>query len=323
VSNSDFPGEIFGPVFSEIFSDRKKPSRKQKHVYKARLIKRKRRTRAQVLQLEEQIYAVLAEDHPQSIRHIFYRMTDPRLPEPVEKTQRGYTQVQNRCKLMREGGRIEYGWFEDMSRTGYFVNTFSDAGNFIESLSYQYRADLWRDADCRCEVWCESRSIAGVVLRVCQEMAVSLYPCGGFTGMTFAYDAAMIHNHPDDTRPLQIFYIGDYDPAGKLIDQALQKELRKHLNPDIELRFTRIGINQDQISYYDLATKPRKESEKRLPEMLLTVEAEAMPAEIMRGLLRDVIESLLPVNALRVARVAEKSEKAHLDYVARMLSRDQ
>jgi hypothetical protein len=268
-------------------------------------IKRSRRTKAQIKQLEQQIYAVLAEDYPQSIRHIFYRMTDPRLPEPVEKTQQGYTQVQSRCKLMREGGRIPYGWFEDMSRIGYFVNTFSDAADFIDSLSYQYRADLWRDTDCRCEIWCESRSIAGVILRVCTEMAVSLYPCGGFTGMTFAYDAAMKHNQPNDNRPLQIFYIGDYDPAGKLIDGSLQKELRKHLNPDIELRFTRIGINQEQIRYYDLATKPRKESEKRLPEMLLTVEAEAMPAEIMRGLLRDAIESLLPVNALRIAKVSK------------------
>jgi hypothetical protein len=286
-------------------------------------IKRTRRTKAQINQLEKQIYDVLAEDRPQSIRHIFYRMTDPRLPEPVEKTQHGYTQVQNRCKLMREGGRIPYGWFEDMSRAGYFVNTFSGAGDFIDSLSHQYRADLWRDTDCRCEVWCESRSIAGVILRICTEMAVSLYPCGGFTGITFAYDAATKHNQPDDARPLQIFYIGDYDPAGKLIDGALQKELLKHLNPDIELRFTRIGINQEQIRDYDLATKPRKESEKRLPEMLLTVEAEAMPAEIMRGLLRDAIESLLPVNALRVAKVAEESEKAHLAYIAGLLSRDQ
>jgi hypothetical protein len=34
---------------------------------------------------------VLAADHPQSVRHCFYRMTDPRLPEPVEKSDRGTT----------------------------------------------------------------------------------------------------------------------------------------------------------------------------------------------------------------------------------------
>ena len=34
--------------------------------------KRVRRTRAQVKQLERQIIEVLEEDHPQSVRHVFY-----------------------------------------------------------------------------------------------------------------------------------------------------------------------------------------------------------------------------------------------------------
>ena len=47
-------------------------------VYQAGRIKRRRRTKAQVEQLDSQILAVLAEDHPQSVRHVYYRMTDPR-----------------------------------------------------------------------------------------------------------------------------------------------------------------------------------------------------------------------------------------------------
>ena len=48
--------------------------------YRAGTVKRERRTRARVDQLDAQIIAVLKEDHPQSVRHVFYRMTDPRLP---------------------------------------------------------------------------------------------------------------------------------------------------------------------------------------------------------------------------------------------------
>jgi hypothetical protein len=41
----------------------------------------------------------------------------------------------------------------------------------------------------------ESRSIAGVVQqRDCQELAVSLYPAGGFSSITFAYEAAWPHS---------------------------------------------------------------------------------------------------------------------------------
>jgi siroheme synthase (precorrin-2 oxidase/ferrochelatase) len=43
-----------------------------------------------------------------------------------------------------------------------------------------------------------------------------------------------------------------------------------------------------------------------------TVEAEAMPAVILRRLLREKIESFLPPRALEVARAAETSEREHL-----------
>lgn len=58
-------------------------------VYEAGTVKRRRRTKAAVEQLERQIRDVLVQDHPQSVRHVFYRMTDPNLPESVEKSEKG------------------------------------------------------------------------------------------------------------------------------------------------------------------------------------------------------------------------------------------
>lgn len=280
--------------------------------------KRDKRTKARQEQLDEQIIDVLKEDHPQSVRHVFYRMTDPRLPEPVEKSDRGYRHVQARCVALRRSGRIPYNWFADLSRRGYFVNTFDDASDFVTRMAGLYRSDLWRNADCRCEVWAESRSIASVLLNDCNELAVDLYPCGGFSSLSFVHEAAESINHSGDNRPLQVFYIGDYDPAGVLIDVSLQRELREHLRPDIELRFERIGINDEQVVAYDLPTKPRKEGDKRSQHIAYTVEAEAMPAKILRGILREKVETLLPAHALAVAKVAEQSERQHLRNMAAM-----
>ena len=130
--------------------------------YGARTVKRDRRTKSDVELLNQQIIQVLAEDHPQSVRHVFYRMTDPRLPVNVEKSDRGYRHIQDRCVKLRRCGRIPYGWIADATRIGFFVNTFSGKGDFVRSMASHYRADLWADADSRCEVWVESRSIAGV-----------------------------------------------------------------------------------------------------------------------------------------------------------------
>ncbi|HVW66018.1 MAG TPA: hypothetical protein VHB01_13505 [Nitrosospira sp.] len=226
--------------------------------YRASTIKRVRRTAVQVEQLDKQILEALREDHPQSVRHIFYRMTDPRLPEPVEKSDRGYRHVQERCVALRRSGVIPYAWIADMSRRGYHVATFSGAGDFVERMAGLYRSDLWADSDCRCEVWAESRSIASVLQKDCEDLAVGLFPCGGFSSLSFVHEAAEQHNNSGDLRPLQIFYVGDYDPAGVLIDRSLEKEMRCHLSNDIELKFERIAINMDQIAEFELPTKPQK-----------------------------------------------------------------
>ena len=288
-------------------------------VYRASTIKRERRSQKRMDLLDAQIIAVLSEDHPQSVRHVFYRMTDPRLLEPVEKSDRGYRHVQDRCVKLRRAGRIPYGWIADMSRQGYFTHTFADASDFVRSMAGHYRADLWRDADYRCEVWAESRSIASVLLRDCRQLAVDLYPCGGFSSLSFVHAAAQQNNDRPDTRPLVVLYVGDYDPAGVLIDQSLQRELRQHLRADIELSFRRIGINEEQIGAYDLPTKPRKEGDKRSLQVAHTVEAEAMPARDLRAILRLEVETLLPERALEVALVAEQSERQHLHRMAALL----
>lgn len=292
-------------------------------IYRAGTIKRDRRSKDRMTMLDAQIMAVLREDHPQSVRHVFYRMTDPRLSEPVEKSDRGYRHVQGRCVKLRRAGLIPYNWIADMSRQGYFTNTYSDAGDFIRQMGGLYRADLWRDAESRCEVWAESRSIASVMLADCKDLAVDLYPCGGFTSLSFVHAAAQFHNASPDKRPLVIVYVGDYDPAGVLIDVALQRELREHLRSDIELDFRRIGINEEQVELYDLPTKPRKDGDKRSQHVTYSVEAEAMPARDLRGILRLEVESLLPENALDVAKVAEQSERKHLDNMAAMFERGQ
>jgi len=289
--------------------------------YGACTVKRARRTKDQIGQIDRQILDVLNEDHPQSVRHVFYRMTDPRLPQPVEKSDRGYRHVQRRIVEMRRVGRLACGWITDATRRGYFTPTFTSAADFIRSFKGQYRADLWQHSDYYCEVWTESRSIAGVVQADCEELAVSLYPAGGFTSLSLPFQGAEYINEVYAGREVVIFYIGDYDPAGVLIDVSIERELREHLDGDVELIFKRIGITAEQVREHNLPRKPRKEGDRRALHITYTVEAEAMPARTMRALLRGHVEALLPPRALEVSRAAEESERALLDGVAGMLWR--
>jgi hypothetical protein len=289
--------------------------------------KRGRRTKARIEQLDQQILNVLTDDHPQSVRHVFYRMTDPRLAEPVEKSDHGYRQVQYRITELRRAGLLPYGWITDATRRGYHVDTFRDSADFLRRVTGLYRADIWRDADAYVEIWCESRSIAGVIEDDCEELAVSLYPAGGFSSITLAYQAAEYINEATAYRyegsvlhkPAVILYVGDYDPAGVLIDVSLQKELQKHLHPDVILNFKRLAITEGQIIQYDLPTKPRKATDRRSPHVAETVEAEAMPARVLRQIVRGWVETFMPDGALQAAKAAEESERAGLLRLAEAL----
>ncbi len=276
---------------------------------------RERRTKAQMGQLRHQMYEVLESDHPQSSRHVFYRETDPRLPEPVEKSDRGYVTVQRQLVLMRRQGIIPYSWITDATRRGYFTDTWSSPADAVRQIAAFYRRSYWPTASCYVEVWCESRSIAGVIQVDCERYAVPLYPAGGFASHTLAWEAAQNIAGEANGRPVHVLYIGDHDPAGILIDRKIESELRLHL-PDVEITFHRLGITPEQIVLMGLPTKPAKAGDKRGGFIGGTVEAEAMPAGTMRKLLCDAIESFMDRQALAVMEIAEESERGWLHSLA-------
>ena len=279
---------------------------------------RTRWSNAELAQLDQQIVEALKKSRPQSVRHIFYVMTNPRLPCPVAKTEKGYKRVQRRCVELRRAGRVPYDWMVDMTRRGYHTPTYDSPAALIRSHARAYRVDPWAQTDHCVEVWTESRSIAGVIEATCREYAVSLYPSGGFTSLSLGYEAAgQVLQMPGD-RPVEIVYIGDYDPAGVLIDQSIMSELQEHLGNHLTLH--RIAVTQEQIAQYDLPTKPRKASERRRRDIEETVEAEAMPVDLLLRLLRQQLDAFLQDGALKKAREREKQISNSLVTLARFVA---
>ncbi len=278
----------------------------------------KRWTAADLEQLDRQIVETLEADNPQSLRHCFYLMTDPRRAVSVAKTKNGYRQVQRRLHELRESGAVPFAWITDSTRRGYHVATYSGAGDFLRRLAGTYRADLWQGAKTHVECWVETRGIAGVLEADCNELAISLFPTAGFGSHSMFYKAARDHVFYQKTKTTRgvVLFIGDYDPAGMLIDQDAELKLKWHIerlggDPDW-LDFQRLAITPAQIASYDLPTKPRQSGERRRPDVMETVQAEALPARELRRIVRAAVEAHLPAGALHAAQVAEASERAGL-----------
>lgn len=104
--------------------------------------------------------------------------------------------------------------------------------------------------------------------------------------------------------------MGDFDPAGLLIDRSLEDELRSHTATPVA--FERVAVNEAQIVMLNLPAKPRKASEKRLPSVAETVEAESMPAPVLRRLVREAVERHLTPESIDYARLMEEQGQAFL-----------
>ena len=275
---------------------------------------KQRRTQEQMETLRSAIYAVAQADRPVSIRHIFYRMVTQNL---VEKSNKGYQQLQKATVDMRDTKALPYSWIEDSSRHAYWNTGYAGVGNYAEAAASLYRRDYWDSTDLLVEVWCESRSLAGVLGQVCREYVVPLFPSSGFSSLSFTYQAA-VHIIESGRAHAVILYVGDYDQAGVLIDRAIEDRLRDFLASwEGELTFHRLAVNDDQIDTMGLPTRPPKASDIRSPEVTRAVEAEAIPAPAMRGMVSTALQELIPERVLRQERLIEEQEQN--DIVARLL----
>ena len=149
----------------------------------------------------------------------------------------------------------------------------------------------------------------GALGQVCTEYVVPLFPSGGFASLSFTYQAAT-HIIESGREHAVILYVGDYDQAGVLIDRAIERRLREFLvNWPGVLAFTRLAVNDDQIDSMGLPTRPPKRSDTRSPEVTRAVEAEAIPAPTMRGIVSAALQDLIPKEVLRNEKLIEEQEQ--------------
>jgi len=271
--------------------------------------KRVRRTRAEIESLWEAMAEELAAYHPQSVRHVYYRMVVRNL---VAKTEAGYDTAQTQLVKMRRAGVIPYDWITDGTRWARRVKTYGSPAAAVAEVARLYRRNVWEQTLVYLEVWCESDSIAGVIVDVTAEYAVPLFPAKGFSGLGFLYPSARGLEHAANGRPAHVLYVGDWDPSGKVIPEKIEAGLREHA-PAAEIHFRRLAVNPDQISSLDLPSKPPKASDSRAKRFTGdTVEAEAIPVETMQQIVRDAIEGFIEPRILTTVTAAEKSERQFL-----------
>lgn len=276
-------------------------------VYVASDIKQKRfrRTKAAVTSIREAIHDLLEEDHPQTVRQVFYALTVRGL---IQKDEVEYQRTVVRLLVeMREAGQIPFGWIADNTRWQRKPSTFVGLEAFLNSSAKSYRRDLWAKMPVYVEVWCEKDALAGVLVEETSTFDVPLMVAKGYASLSFLHSAAEAIK--DKGKPAHIYHFGDLDPSGVDAARDIEAKLRRYAS-DAEIHFERPAVTREQVEQWNLPTRPTKMSDTRAKKFNGTsVELDAIPAHTLRGLVRECIERHVDKEQLAVLRAAEESER--------------
>jgi hypothetical protein len=283
--------------------------------YGARATKRYRRSKAEISDIRVAIYMALHEDHPQTLRGLFYRLVSA---GHVDKTEAAYkTLVGRLCVEMRRAGTLPYDWLSDNTRWMRKPASYNSLSQAVRLTAETYRRSLWATADAYVEVWLEKDALAGVLYDVTATWDVPLMVTRGYPSLTFLYSAA--EAIAAQGKPTWLYYLGDFDPSGVDISRKIESELRR-LAPDAELYFKRLAVNENQIREWQLPTRPTKKTDSRAHAFgAESVEVDAIPARQLRALVEQAIYCHVDDEQLETLKVAEQSEREYLEAMAHRL----
>jgi hypothetical protein len=281
-------------------------------VYQACPIKRDRATKLEMNMRVAGLWCIVEAMRPMTVRQGFYQATVRHI---VEKTEQGYSEVQIALANMRRARKMPYDWIVDFTRWQRKPRTFRDVEHALEETARFYRKSLWYQAESYVEIWLEKDALSGVILPVTSKYDVPLMVARGYASLSFLSEAAEYMEA--ENRPVYIYHLGDFDPSGVDAGQKIERTLRE-LAPTAEIHFERIAVTPEQITAWNLPSRPTKQSDSRAKGFgNISVELDAINPNSLRDLVEVAIERHLPPHEYRVLMAAGESERLAINAFVR------
>jgi hypothetical protein len=182
----------------------------------------------------------------------------------------------------------------------------------MRSAARSYRRDFWQQQPERVEVWSEKGTIRGVLQPVLDELGVGFRVMHGFGSATAINDVAQ----SDSGTPLQILYIGDYDPSGMYMSEKDIPERLSRYGGD-HITVERIALMRGDCDL--LGRKPafnvkEKSKDPRAPWFRKTYgqlcwELDAMDPNDLRSRVEDEINNHIEPIAWERCRGVDEAER--------------
>ena len=273
----------------------------------------------QVIQTLENVRAVLAtyQAHlPLTIRQIYYRLVSN---YDYDKTALAYNRLCEHLSKWRRGKLIPMDAIRDDTTSESLGFFYDSADNFMSSMEWRiehFRLDRQAGQPRRLLLVCESKGMLPQIERVADPYGIPCASKGGFDSLTFKHDIA---RRLAATGNARILHIGDYDPSGVHIANALLEDVQafgRSYGVDIDL--TRLAVLPDQIEHYRLPTAPVKKTDNRQFNGEATVQAESLDPTILARIVKQGILRHFDIHAYR--RVLEREDQTRSELRAAFAS---
>jgi hypothetical protein len=215
---------------------------------------------------------------------------------------------------MRRDKQIPWYWLADNTRWQRKPRTYGGLDAMLRHSAQTYRRAAWDNQEAYVEIWLEKDALSGVPYEVTEQWDVPLMVTRGFSSLTFLYSAASAI--AEVGKPAHLYYFGDRDPSGVVIDRKIEQDLRE-LAPGAEIHFRRVAVRPEQIETLSLPTRPTKSSDSRSRTFVgESVEVDAIDPDTLREMVRDCIVHHVDGRAWKQLEAAESEERATLRHIA-------
>jgi hypothetical protein len=258
-----------------------------------------------------------AEGYDMTLRQLYYQLVSA---GEIPNNQREYNRLGVIVNDARLAGLIDWDYIVDRTRNVRSLAHWDEPSDILEAVSQQYLIDKWEGQEFRPEVWIEKDALAGVFERVCNSLDVPMFSCRGYTSQSEMYAASVrFSGYADNNQTPYILHFGDHDPSGMDMTRDIGDRL-SIFETDVEVN--RLALNFDQVEAFQPPPNPAKITDSRAKVYIKRFgseswELDALPPDVLAGLVREQIESLLDDNLWQEAVEKENEQKVILRKISK------
>lgn len=232
----------------------------------------------------------LRQGYKLTLRQLYYQFVARDL---IANKQSEYKNLGNVINDARLCGLIDWDAIEDRTRNLHSLGHWANPADIIDSAAYGYKNDLWKDQPHRVEVWIEKEALAGVFMRICDELRVPFFACRGYTSQSEMWAAGqrLLHYARRGQSPI-ILHFGDHDPSGMDMTRDIVDRLEMFTRGEVSVN--RLALNWDQIQQYEPPPNPAKQTDSRFQAYYEEYgdeswELDALEPTVLAGLVRTAV----------------------------------